>query len=156
MKHLRSFFESTTTSDKYLINLSSANSLGIYDRFKSDPDSITQQMKDSAEKNWSLYAMLNKIEIRPVSLRTLSNKELAEEICKRRIYREYYDEVSKEFGWELHRLFNKFKKEISIDNKLELMSYLEEEGWTFCSNSDIIKVVNLEELRDELEIISDI
>ena len=134
MKHLRSFFESTTTSDKYLINLSSANSLGIYDRFKSDPDSITQQMKDSAEKNWSLYAMLNKIEIRPVSLRTLSNKELAEEICKRRIYREYYDEVSKEFGWELHRLFNKFKKEISIDNKLELMSYLEEEGWTFCSN----------------------
>ena len=36
------------------------------------------------------------------------------------------------------------------------MSYLEEEGWTFCSSGDIIKVVNLEELQDELEIISDI
>ena len=85
MKHLRSFFESTTTSDKYLINLSSANSLGIYDRFKTDPNSITQKMKDEAEEWWSLYAMLLKIEIRPRSLRTLSNKELAEEICKRRI-----------------------------------------------------------------------
>ena len=112
MKHLRSFFESTTTSDKYLINLSSANSLGIYDRFKTDPNSITQKMKDEAEEWWSLYAMLLKIEIRPRSLRTLSNKELAEEICKRRIYRESQDEVCKEFGPELHRLFNKFKKEI--------------------------------------------
>ena len=44
----------------------------------------------------------------------------------------------------------------SIDNKLELMSYSEEEDWTFCSNGDIIKVVDVEDLRDELEIISDI
>ena len=70
--------------------------------------------------------------------------------------REEYDEVCKELLPQFHKLFNKFKRELKIDKKIEFMSQLEEEGYTFCDNSDIIKIINFEDLEDEMSIISDI
>lgn len=161
MKHLKEFklFEATTsTGEKYLLNLSSANSiLGAKDWIEGS-HRITDRVRSDAEKNWSLYTTLSKIS--PSSrLRRLSNKELANEINSRGTgplrLRGEYDEVCKELLPQFHKLFNKFKRELTIDKKIEFMRELEEEGYTFCDNSDIIKIINWEDLEDEMSIISD-
>ena len=162
MRYLKTYkiFESTATGEKYLLTLSSANSmLGAKTWISGTSPRITDKVKSDAESSWSLYAMLNKIS--PNSrLRRLSNKELAEEIGRRGVrplrIREEYDEVCKELLPQFHKLFNKFKRELKIDKKIEFMSQLEEEGYTFCDNSDIIKIINFEDLEDEMSIISDI
>jgi hypothetical protein len=162
MKHLKTYriFEATATGEKYLLNLSSSNSmLGAKTWIAGTSDRITDKVKASAERSWSLYAMLNRIS--PNSrLRRLSNKELAEEIDRIGVrplrIREEYDDVCKELLPQFHKLFNKFKSELKIDKKIEFMSQLEEEGYTFCDNSDIIKIINFEDLEDEMSIISDI
>ena len=102
MKHLKTYriFEATATGEKYLLNLSSSNSmLGAKTWIAGTNDRITDKVKASAERSWSLYAMLNRIS--PNSrLRRLSNKELAEEIDRRGVrplrIREEYDDVCKE------------------------------------------------------------
>jgi len=160
MKYIKEFklFESIDDNDKYLLNLSSANSIvGPEGWLLNNNPRITDKVKVDAEKNWSLYATLNKITLTS-RLRRLSNKELTDEIKVRGVrpmrIREEYDEVCKQLLPEFHRLFNKFKR-LSIDKKVEFMSELEFEGYTFCSNGDIIKIIDKRDLEEEMQMISD-
>jgi hypothetical protein len=74
-------FESTTeeNNDKYILNLSSANSVLGVEEWTSKSTRITDSIKASAEKGWSLYAMLNKVTL-PPRLGRLSNKDVGEQI----------------------------------------------------------------------------
>ena len=154
-----SLFESVVSSDKYLITLSSANCiLGAKTWIEGTSPSITDRVKAEAEKRWSLYAMLNKI-TPPSRLAKLSNVELGKVIGERGVrplrIREEYDDVCRELAGEFHRLFSGFKKGLKIDDKIEFMALLEEHDWIFSDNGDIIKVVDVEDLSNEIGIISD-
>lgn len=152
-------FESITDNDKYLLNISSANSIIGAESWISKSPRITDDIKAKAEKSWSLYAMLNKITRMPVRVGRLSNKEIANQIKVTGIrpmrIREEYDEVSKQLLPKFHKLINKFKS-LSIERKVEFMIELEVEGYTICPNSDIIKIINKKDLEEELEVISGI
>jgi hypothetical protein len=159
MKHIKEFklFESNNDDDKYLLNLSSANSvIGVETWISDGASNINDRVKSDAEKGWSLYAMLTKITLSN-RLNRLSNKELGDEIRLRgrgmRI-REEYDEVCKELLPDFHKLFNKFKR-LSIEKKVEFLRELEFEDYRFCSNGDIIKVISKKDLKEEMEMISD-
>ena len=158
MKYIKEFklFESIDDNDKYLLNLSSANNIISAETWiAGTSDRITDRVKADAERSWSLYAVLDKITL-PSRLRRLSNKELTDEIRVRgvRLIRQEYDEVCKELLPEFHRLFKKFKG-LSIDKKVEFMSELEFEEYTFCSNGDIIKIIYKRDLEEEMKMISD-
>jgi hypothetical protein len=160
MKYIKEFklFESIDDNDKYLLNLSSANNIISAETWiAGTSDRITDRVKADAERSWSLYAVLNKITL-PNRLRRLSNKELTDEIrligVRALRIREEYDEVCKELLPDFHRLFKKFKR-LSIDKKVEFMRELEFEGYTFCRNGDIIKIINKKDLKEEMEMISD-
>jgi hypothetical protein len=158
MKYIKEFklFESIDDNDKYLLNLSSANNIISAETWIAGTSPrITDRVKADAERSWSLYAVLDKITL-PSRLRRLSNKELTDEIRVRgvRLIRQEYDEVCKELLPEFHRLFKKFKG-LSIDKKVEFMSELEFEEYTFCSNGDIIKIIDKRDLEEEMKMISD-
>jgi hypothetical protein len=159
MKYIKEFklFESIDDNDKYLLNLSSANNIISVETWISGTRRITDRVKAEAERRWSLYAVLNKITL-PNRLRRLSNKELTDEIRVRGVkpmrIRQEYDEVCKELLPDFRRLFNKFKG-LSIDKKVEFMSELEFEEYTFCSNGDIIKIIDKKDLEEEMKMISD-
>ena len=165
MKHLIDYklfeeLESAWVGEKYLLNLSSSNSmLGANTWIEGVSPRITDKVKADAERNWSLYATLNKITL-PSRLKRLSNEELAYEISQRGVrplrIGEEYDAVCKELLPQFHKLFKKFKLELKIDKKIEFMSLLKEEGYTFCDNSDIIKIINFEDLEDEISVISEL
>ena len=152
-------FESITDNDKYLLNLSSANSIIGDEAWISKSPRITDDIKSKAEKGWSLYAMVNKITRIPVRVGRLSNKEIANQIKVTGIrpmrIREEYDDVSKQLLPKFHKLINKFKS-LSIERKVEFIIELEVEGYTICPNSDIIKIINKKDLEEELEVISGI
>jgi hypothetical protein len=160
MKYIKEFklFESIDDNDKYLLNLSSANNqIDVETWIEGTSDRITDRVKADAERSWSLYAVLNKI-TPPSRLKGLSNKELTDEIRVRGVrpmrIRQEYDEVCKQLLPEFHKLFNKFKG-LSIDKKVEFMSELEFEEYTFCSNGDIIKIIDKRDLEEEMKMISD-
>jgi hypothetical protein len=159
MKHIKEFklFESIDDNDKYLLNLSSSNSSISVEGWLNNSPRITDKIKADAENNWSLYAVLNKITL-PSRLRILSNKELTDEIRVRGVrtlrIREEYDEVCKQLLPDFHKLFKKFKR-LSIDKKVEFMSELQFEEYTFCRNGDIIKIINKRDLEEEMQMISD-
>jgi hypothetical protein len=159
MKYIKEFklFESIDDNDKYLLNLSSANNIISVETWISGTRRITDRVKAEAERRWSLYATLNKI-TPPSRLKGLSNKELTDEIRVRGVkpmrIRQEYDEVCKELLPDFRRLFNKFKG-LSIDKKVEFMSELEFEEYTFCSNGDIIKIIDKRDLEEEMKMISD-
>jgi len=160
MKYIKEFklFESIDDDDKYLLNLSSANNIINAETWIAGTSPrITDRVKADAERSWSLYATLRKITL-PSRLRRLSNKELTDEIRVRGIrpmrIRQEYDEVCKQLLPDFHRLFNKFKG-LSIDKKVEFMSELEFEEYTFCSNGDIIKIIDKRDLEEEMKMISD-
>ena len=160
MRYIKEFklFESIDDDDKYLLNLSSANNIINAETWIAGTSPrITDRVKAEAERRWSLYAVLNKI-TPPSRLRRLSNKELTDEIRVRGVrtmrIRQEYDEVCKQLLPDFHRLFNKFKG-LSIDKKVEFMSELEFEEYTFCSNGDIIKIIDKRDLEEEMKMISD-
>ena len=158
MKYIKEFklFESIDDNDKYLLNLSSANNIiSVETWIEGTSDRITDRVKADAERSWSLYAVLDKI-TPPSRLKGLSNKELTDEIRVRgvRLIRQEYNEVCKQLLPEFHKLFNKFKG-LSIDKKVEFMSELEFEEYTFCSNGDIIKIIYKRDLEEEMKMISD-
>jgi hypothetical protein len=158
MKYIKEFklFESIDDNDKYLLNLSSANNIiSVETWIEGTSDRITDRVKADAERSWSLYAVLDKI-TPPSRLKGLSNKELTDEIRVRgvRLIRQEYNEVCKQLLPEFHKLFNKFKG-LSIDKKVEFMSELEFEEYTFCSNGDIIKIIDKRDLEEEMKMISD-
>lgn len=158
MKYIKEFklFESIDDNDKYLLNLSSANNIISAETWiAGTSDRITDRVKADAERSWSLYAVLTKITL-PSRLKGLSNKELTDEIRVRgvRLIRQEYNEVCKQLLPEFHRLFKKFKG-LSIDKKVEFMSELEFEEYTFCSNGDIIKIIDKRDLEEEMKMISD-
>ena len=160
MKRIISYnlFESAIEdNDKYILNLSSANSVIGIERWLDDSN-ISDTIKDKAN-SWSLYAMLNKITRIPVRVGRLSNKEIAEQIKLRGIrpmrIREEYDEICKQLLPQFHKLFNKFKR-LPIEKKVEFMIELEVEGYTICPNSDIIKIIDKKDLEEELGVISSI
>jgi hypothetical protein len=158
MKYIKEFklFESIDDNDKYLLNLSSANNIiSVETWIEGTSDRITDRVKADAERSWSLYAVLDKI-TPPSRLKGLSNKELTDEIRVRgvRLIRQEYNEVCKQLLPEFHKLFNKFKG-LSIDKKVEFMSELQFEEYTFCSNGDIIKIIDKRDLEEEMKMISD-
>lgn len=159
MKRIISYklFESIEDNDKYILNLSSANSIIGIERWLDDSN-ISDTIKDKAH-SWSLYAMLSKITRIPVRVGRLSNKEIAEQIKVRGIrpmrIREEYDEICKQLLPQFHKLFNKFKR-LPIEKKVEFMIELEVEGYTICPNSDIIKIIDKKDLEEELGVISSI
>lgn len=160
MKRIISYklFESAIEdSDKYILNLSSANSIIGVERWLYDSN-ISDTIKDKAH-SWSLYALLSKMTRIPVRVGRLSNKEIAEQIKVRggvrpmRI-REEYDDVCKQLLPQFHKLFNKFKS-LPIEKKVEFMIEIEVEGYTICPNG-IIKIIDKKDLEEELEVISSI
>ena len=159
MKRIISYklFESTTedNNDKYILNLSSANSQVGIEPWISKSPRITDSIKASAEKSWSLYAMLHKITI-PARF---SNKDLANQIRVTGIrpmrIREEYDEVCKQLLPQFHKLFNKFKR-LTIEKKVDFMIEIEVEGYTICPSGDIIKIIDKKDLEYELDVISSI
>ena len=163
MKRIISYklFESTTedNNDKYILNLSSANSMIGAEAWISNSPRITDSIKASAEKSWSLYAMLNKITRIPVRVGRLSNKDLANQIRVTGIrpmrIREEYDEVCKQLLPQFHKLFNKFKR-LTIEKKVDFMIEIEVEGYTICPSGDIIKIIDKKDLEYELDVISSI
>ena len=152
-------FESITDNDKYLLNLSSANSIIGAEAWISKSPRITDDIKAKAEKGWSLYAMLNKITRIPVRVGRLSNKEIANQIRVTGIrpmrIREEYDEVCKQLLPQFHKLFNKFKR-LTIEKKVDFMIEIEVEGYTICPSGDIIKIIDKKDLEYELDVISSI
>lgn len=163
MKRIISYklFESTTedNNDKYILNLSSANSqIGIEPWISKSPR-ITDSIKASAEKSWSIYAMLHKMTRIPARVGKLSNKEIAEQIRVTGIrpmrIREEYDEVCKQLLPQFHKLFNKFKR-LTIEKKVDFMIEIEVEGYTICPSGDIIKIIDKKDLEYELDVISSI
>ena len=146
MKRIISYklFESDIEdNDKYILNLSSANSIIGVERWLYDSN-ISDTIKDKAH-SWSLYSLLSKMTRIPVRVGRLSNKEIAEQIKVRGIrpmrIREEYDEICKQLLPQFHKLFNKFKR-LPIEKKVEFMIELEVEGYTICPNSDIIKIID--------------
>ena len=161
MKRIISYklFESTEDNDKYILNLSSANSqIGIEPWISKSPR-ITDSIKASAEKSWSIYAMLHKMTRIPARVGKLSNKDLANQIRVRGIrpmrIREEYDEVCKQLLPQFHKLFNKFKR-LTIEKKVDFMIEIEVEGYTICPSGDIIKIIDKKDLEYELDVISSI
>ena len=154
MKRIISYklFESTTedNNDKYILNLSSANSMIGAEAWISKSPRITDSIKASAEKSWSLYAMLHKITI-PARF---SNKDLANQIRVTGIrpmrIREEYDEVCKQLLPQFHKLFNKFKR-LTIEKKVDFMIEIEVEGYTICPSGDIIKIIDRKDLEYEID-----
>jgi len=157
MKYLKLFESAIEDNDKYILNLSSANSVIGIERWLDDSN-ISDTIKDKAH-SWSLYALLNKITRIPVRVGRLSNKEIAEQIKVRGIrpmrIREEYDEVCKKLLPQFHKLFNRFKS-LPIEKKIDFMIELRVEGYTICPNTDIIKIINKKDLEEELEVISSI
>jgi hypothetical protein len=156
MKRILSYklFESVEeNNDKYILNLSSANSVLGAEAWISKSPRITDSIKASAEKGWSLYAMLHKMTL-PARLGRLSNKEIAEEIKVRGVrpmrIREEYDEVCKELLPQVHKLFNKFKG-LSIEKKVDFVTELELYGYTICPSGDIIKIIDRKDLEYEID-----
>jgi hypothetical protein len=158
MKYLDTYqlFESVDEGDKYLLNLSSANSMIGVERWISDYSNVSDVIKRCAS-SWSLYPMLDKLTRIPISARNLSNKEIADQIRVRGIrpmrLGQEYDEVSKNLLPQFHNLFKKFKS-LPIEKKVEFMVELQSEDYVFCTGGDIIKVIDKRDLKDELDIIS--
>lgn len=157
MKHLKRFNESADEGDKYLLNLSSSNSMIGVERWISDYSNVSDVIKRDAS-SWSLYPMLDKLTRIPISARNLSNKEIGDQIRVRGIgrpmrLRKEYDEVSKNLLPQFQNLFKKFKR-LPIEKKVEFMTELKFEDYVFCPNSDIIKVIDKRDLEDELDMIS--
>jgi len=157
MKRIISYklFESAIEdNDKYILNLSSANSMLGVESWISKSPRITDSIKASAEKSWSLYAMLHKMTRIPARVGKLSNKEIAEEIKVRGVrpmrIREEYDEVCKELLPQVHKLFNKFKG-LSIEKKVDFVTELELYGYTICPSGDIIKIIDRKDLEYEID-----
>ena len=161
MKRIISYklFESAEDNDKYILNLSSANSILGAESWISKSPRITDSIKASAEKSWSLYAMLHKMTRIPARVGKLSNKDLANQIRVRGIrpmrIREEYDEVCKQLLPQFHKLFNKFKR-LTIEKKVDFMIEIEVEGYTICPSGDIIKIIDKKDLEYELDVISSI
>lgn len=162
MKRIISYklFESAIEdNDKYILNLSSANSILGAESWISKSPRITDSIKSSAEKSWSLYAMLHKMTRIPARVGKLSNKEIAEQIRVRGVrpmrIREEYDEVCKQLLPQFHKLFNKFKR-LTIEKKVDFMIEIEVEGYTICPSGDIIKIIDKKDLEYELDVISSI
>lgn len=163
MKRIISYklFESTTedNNDKYILNLSSANSQVGIEPWISKSPRITDSIKASAEKSWSIYAMLHKMTRIPARVGKLSNKEIAEQIRVTGVrpmrIREEYDEVCKQLLPQFHKLFNKFKR-LTIEKKVDFMIEIEVEGYTICPSGDIIKIIDKKDLEYELDVISSI
>ena len=84
MKHLKRFNESADEGDKYLLNLSSANSMIGVERWISDYSNVSDVIKRCAI-SWSLDPMLDKLTRIPISARNLSNKEITDQIRVRGI-----------------------------------------------------------------------
>jgi hypothetical protein len=161
MKRILSYklFESVEeNNDKYILNLSSANSVLGVEAWISKSPRITDSIKASAEKGWSLYAMLHKMTL-PARLGRLSNKDIGEQIRVTGIrpmrIREEYDEVCKQLLPQFHKLFNKFKR-LTIEKKVDFMIEIEVEGYTICPSGDIIKIIDKKDLEYELDVISSI
>jgi hypothetical protein len=161
MKYLKSYqlFESADDNDKYLLNLSSANSMISSERWISDYSNVSDVIKRGAS-SWSLYPMLNKLTRIPISVRNLSNNEIANQIKIRgigpmRLGQEYDEEVflSKDLFPKFHKVFGKFKR-LPIEKKVEFMAELQSEDYVFCTNSDIIKIIDKKDLEYELDMIS--
>lgn len=166
MKYLKKYkiFESADDNDKYLLNLSSANSQIGPERWL-DYSNVSDVIKRGAS-SWSIYPMLNKITRIPISVRDLSNNEIANQIKVRgigpmRLGLEYTgsditpEEVflSKDLFLKFHKLFGKFKR-LPIEKKVEFMAELQSEDYVFCPNSDIIKIIDKKDLEYELDMIS--
>ncbi len=160
MKYLKKYkiFESADDNDKYLLNLSSANSQISPERWL-DYSNVSDVIKRGAS-SWSIYPMLNKITRIPISARNLSNNEIANQIKVRgigpmRLGLEYTEEVflSKDLFPKFHKVFGKFKR-LPIEKKVEFMAELQSEDYVFCPNSDIIKIIDKKDLEYELDMIS--
>ena len=157
MKHLKTYkiFESND-NDKYLLNLSSANSIIGSERWITDYSNVSDRIKRDAN-SWSLYPMMNKITTIPARISRLSNKEIADQIKVRGIrtirIRQEYDEVCNLLLPQFNKLFGKFKR-LPLEKKVEFMAELQAEDYVFCTNSDIIKIIDKKDLEYELDMIS--
>jgi hypothetical protein len=161
MKYLKKYkiFESADDNDKYLLNLSSANSQISLERWL-DYSNVSDVIKRGAS-SWSLYPMLNKLTRIPISARNLSNNEIANQIKVRgigpmRLGLKCYGEgvfLSKDLFPKFHYLFQNFKR-LPIEKKVEFMAELQSEDYVFCPNSDIIKIIDKKDLEYELDMIS--
>jgi len=151
-------FESESISDKYLMTLTSSNStLDVKTWIEGKSSRITDIIKSDAQKRWSIDVMLSKI-TPPSHLKRLSNEELVKLIAERGLrplrIREDYDSICRELIPKFRGLFSDFQSGLKIEDKIEFLSLLVEYDWVLCNNGEIIKVVDVEKLGEEIDIIS--
>lgn len=151
MKYLK-IFESFEDTNKYLIELSSANSRGV-DR-NSD-----ESIKQDAEKWWSMDGYVYKLDFSK-KYKSFSNEDLVKCISNNFCdtlpsirFKKEYDGLKTN---ELNKYLSYFKEHLKIDQKLEFFEILEEYGFLIINNSYIYKVVDTSEIDENIQTVIDI
>ena len=151
MKYLK-VFESFEDTNKYLIELSSANSHGV--NRESD-----EKTKKSAEEWWSMGGYVYKLDMAK-KYKTFSNEDLAKCISNNFCdtlpsirFKKEYDGLKTN---DLNKYLSYFKEHLKIDQKLEFFEVLEEYGFLIINNSYIYKVVDGSEIDENIQTVIDI
>lgn len=162
MKYLK-IFESFEDTNKYLIELSSANSRGVN---RNSDESI----KQDAEKWWSMGGYVYKLDMAK-KYKSFSNEDLTKKVAGRTDLDKFGRDIEgllqnskfrfkKEIDHDETRNINEylsyFKNHLKIDQKLEFAEILEEYGFIIVRNSYIYKVVDASEIDENINTIRDI
>lgn len=150
MKHLK-VFESFEDTNKYLIELGSANSHGV--NRESD-----ERTKKSAEEWWSMLGYVYKLDFSK-RYNSLSNEDLTK--CISNNFRDLPSiRFKKEYDGlktiELNKYLSYFKNYLKIDQKLEFLEVLEEYGFLIINQSYIYKIVDASEIDENINNVRDI
>lgn len=151
MKYLK-VFESFEDTDKYLIELSSANSRGV------DRDS-DEDIKKDAEKWWSMDGYVYKLDFSK-KYKSFSNEDLTKCISNHFFdtmpsirFKKEYDSLKTN---ELNKYLSYFKEHLKIDQKIEFFEIIEEYGFLIINSSYVYKIVDGSEIEENINIVRDI
>ena len=162
MKYLK-VFESFEDTNKYLIELGSANSHGV--NRESD-----ERTKKSAEEWWSMRGYVYKLDI-PKKYKSFSNEDLTKKIAGKTDVNKFGSDIEgflqsskftfkKEIDIDKTKNINEylyyFKKNLKIEQKLEFAEILEEYGFIIVRGSYIYKVVDASEIDENINTVRDI
>ena len=162
MKYLK-IFESFEDTNKYLIELSSANSRGVN---RNSDDSI----KQDAEKWWSMGGYVYELDMAK-KYKSFSNEDLTKKIAGKTDVNKFgidYEgflqsskfrfkkEIDPDKTRNINEYLSYFKNHLKIDQKLEFVEILEEYGFIIVRNSYIYKVVDGSEIDENIQTVIDI
>ena len=162
MKYLK-IFESFDDTNKYLIELTSANSRGVNSK-------SSNAIKLDAEKWWSMNGDVYELDIPSEYLDEFNNDELSKRIAGKTDIRKFGRDIEgflQEGKFKFKKRYNTDKsnyisnflrhfKSLKIDQKLEFFEIIEEYGFIIVRGSYIYKVVDKSDIDRFLDTIRDI